>query len=208
MRSVWPPIALMLALLAAFTLPACGTVMPKTSTPASQEDAQAGFTRAEVHSFSAFALYWLGSSFHRRRLTAITRRHDAAVAAQKVRVNYVDFVYGDCAATDETGCPPPLEIQVWPACERSLSDYTLTPAGDPVPRRMTSVRGVPAAFFERGLRLELYTGDVTVVIFGLKKQSVLRAAAGLSAANALASGRTTLPQPVGGAMEGRLTCKT
>jgi hypothetical protein len=47
-----------------------------------------------------------------------------------------------------------------------------------------------------------------VVIFGLVKQTVLRAAAARRAANALASDRATLPQPVRGAMRGHLRCAT
>ena len=215
MRSFCP--AVVLALLAALILAACGTATSGMSTADSRDDwlatesrseGPAAFTHADAQAFSAFPLYWLGSSFDRLPLTAITRRNDAAIAEQDVRADYVGFVYGDCVATDETGCPPPLEVQVWPACQRALADYALTPAGDPVPHRMTRVRGVPAASFERGLRLELYTGDVTVVIFGLAKHSVLRAAAALHAANGLASDRATLPQPVRGAMQGHLRCAT
>jgi hypothetical protein len=206
MRSASSPVALVLALAA--LLAGCGTATPRTSATDSRSEGPEAFTTADARSFSSFPLYWLGRSFDRLPLTALTRRDDAALAGHNVRADYVGFVYGDCVATDETGCPPPLEVQVWPACERSLGDYTLTPAGDPVPHRMTSVRGVPAAFFERGLRLELYTGNVTVVIFGLSKQLVLRAAGALAAANALASDRATLPRPVRGAMSGRLPCKT
>jgi hypothetical protein len=215
MRSSCPPVVL--ALLAALMLAACGTATPGMSTADSRDDPSAtesrsegpsAFARADAHAFSAFPLYWLGGSFDRLPLIAITRRKDASIAGQDVRADYVGFVYGDCVATDETGCPPPLEVQVWPACERALADYALTPAGAPVPHRMTRVRGVPAASFERGLRLELYTGDVTVVIFGLVKKSVLRAAAALRAANDLASDRERLPQPVRGAMRGHLRCAT
>jgi hypothetical protein len=213
MRSFWSQAVL--TLLAALMLAACGTATPEKSKADSPDDRSAtesrsegpgAFTRADAHAFSAFPLYWLGGSFDRLPLSAITRRNDAALAGQDIRADYVGFVYGDCVATDETGCPPPLEVQVWPACQRALADYALTPAGDPVPHRMTRVRGVPAASFERGLRLELYTGDVTVVIFGLSRQSVLRAAAALHATNGLASDRATLPQPVRGAMQGHLRC--
>jgi hypothetical protein len=213
MRSSWPPVVL--ALIAAMVLAACGTATPGMRTADSRDHANASpsegpaaLTRAGAHAFSGFPLYWLGGSFDRLPLIAITRRKDASIAGQDVRADYVGFVYGECVATDETGCPPPLEVQVWPACERALADYALTPAGDPVPHRMTRVRGVPAASFERVLRLELYTGDVTVVIFGLVKKSVLRAAAALRAANDLASDRERLPQPVRGAMPGHLRCAT
>lgn len=161
---------------------------------------------AQVQSFDGFPLYWLGESFEGLPLTATTRRNDPPDTAQRVHANYVSFIYGDCAAADESGCAPPLEVQVWPACERSLADYALTPAGEPVPHLATVVRGVPAAYFENGLRLELYTGTVTVVVFGLDPGRLARAAAALRAANALASTRPVLPPPAVGATTGTLGC--
>ncbi|HLM92578.1 MAG TPA: hypothetical protein VK273_02075, partial [Gaiellaceae bacterium] len=100
----------MLAPLAALMLAGCGTATPVMSTADSQDDRSAtesrsegpaAFTRADAHAFSAFPLYWLGGSFDRLPLTAITRRNDAAIAGQDVRADYVGFVYGDCVATDE-----------------------------------------------------------------------------------------------------------
>jgi hypothetical protein len=97
-------------------------------------------------------------------------------------------------------------VQVWPACVRSPADYRLTPAAEPLPHEAVIVRGVPAAFFENGLRLELYTGKATVVIFGLERAQIQRAAAALRGANALASSAPILPPPARGALEGTLTC--
>jgi hypothetical protein len=157
--------------------------------------------------FSArFPLYALGESFEGLPLTAITSREDAPAAGERVPANYVGFIYGDCVARSEQGCPPPLEVQIWPACVRSLADYSLTPAGAPLPHESTMVRGVPAALFEEGLRLELYTGDVTIVVFGLERAQIQRAAAALRAANALASSAPMLPPPVAGAIAGTLRC--
>jgi hypothetical protein len=68
------------------------------------------------------------------------------------------------------------------------------------------VRGVPAAFFEEGLRLGLYTGEVTVVVFGLERARIERAAAALRAATPLASSARNLPPPAAGAMTGSLRC--
>lgn len=161
---------------------------------------------AGARSFSRFPLYWLGDSFERLPLKAITQRDEPLGRGEKVRADYVGFIYGDCAASGENGCPPPLEIQVWPACVRSLADYTLTPAGEPLAHEPTMVRGVPGAFFENGLRLELYTGNATVVIFGLDRAQIQRAAAALRAANALASPAPMLPPPARGAMNGTLAC--
>ncbi|MGH3043052.1 MAG: hypothetical protein ACRDNG_15190 [Gaiellaceae bacterium] len=45
------------------------------------------------------------------------------------------------------------------------------------------MRGVPAALFEGGHRLELYTGSLSVVLFGDGKAQLLRAAEALQAVN-------------------------
>jgi len=159
--------------------------------------------------FPDFPLYAVGESFEGRALTGMTRRVDARVAPDPRRANFVGFRYGDCTPTGpDAGCPAPLEIQVWPACERNLSSYSLTPFGDPLPHESLTVRGVPAAFFEEGQRLELYTGSVSVVLFGTGKEQLLRAAHELRGANASASVAADgdLPAPADGALEGRLPC--
>ncbi len=97
-------------------------------------------------------------------------------------VDDIDFVYGDCHATSEQGCAPPVEVQIWPACVRNLTMYA--PSGPaPLPRALlpvqATVRGVPAAFFEEFHRLELQTGISTIVIFGRGYDDVVRIAQGL-----------------------------
>jgi hypothetical protein len=158
--------------------------------------------------FPNFPLYAVGESFEGLALTGMTRRVEARTAPDPTRANFVGFRYGDCTPSGESGCPAPLEIQVWPACERNFSSYSLTPLGDPLPHERLTVRGAPAAFFEEGQRLELYTGSVTVVLFGQGKAQLLRAASELGGANA--SARTaadgSLPAPADGALEGRLAC--
>jgi hypothetical protein len=158
--------------------------------------------------FPDFALYSAGQSFEGLPLTGMTRRLEARVAPDPARANFVGFRYGDCTPTSDAGCPAPLEIQVWPACERNLSTYTLTPLGDPLPHEDASVRGVPAAFFEDGQRLEVYTGSVSVVLFGQGKAQLLRAADALHAVNPQGGVRTgeRLPAPAAGALEGKLSC--
>src|SRR5215211_4061253 len=59
------------------------------------------------------------------------------------------------------------------------SSWPLLSAGEPLPRESVTVRGVPAAYFENGLRLELYTGKATVMIFGPERAQIQRAAAAL-----------------------------
>lgn len=112
----------------------------------------------------------------------------------------------------EGGCAPPLQIQIWPACDRSLQDYYFNSTdGHPVVEyELTSVRGVPAARFADGM-MEIYTGNVTVVVFADEEALRREAIENLRGANALAGGISpgeNLPAPVAGAMSGELTCRS
>ena len=158
--------------------------------------------------FPDFPLYSPGQSLEGLPLTGMARRLEARVAPDTHRANFASFRYGDCTPGNDGGCPAPLEIQIWPACERNLSSYSLTPFGDPLPHERVTVRGVPAAFFEDGHRLELYTGSVSVVMFGEGKAQLLRAAEALQAVNTPdgPGPGEPLPAPAAGALEGRLEC--
>jgi hypothetical protein len=198
-----------LLLTVAATVAGAGVAFGRgAADPPGFDHAHAALAPADARAFDRFALYSVGDSFENLPLHAITRRDDAPHPAERVRADYVGFVYGDCVASDEQGCPPPLEIQVWPACERSIADYSLTPTGDPLPHESTFVRGAPAAWFEDGLRLEVYSGDVTVVVFGVDHAQIGRAAAALRAVNAAASQARMLPPPARGALAGTLACSS
>jgi hypothetical protein len=149
------------------------------------------FTLSDAESFSHYALYYAGPSVDGFPLTVV--QHDPGD---------VDFQYGSCSAGPDTGCPAPVEIQVAPACHRNLSMYR-DPYG-PQPRP-TRIRSVPAAFFEGGARLEIYTGRSTVVIFGAHER-VLRAARSLQGLNVPIAADAALPPPAKGALEGKLRC--
>jgi hypothetical protein len=153
------------------------------------------FDLEHARSFAEFPLYDAGDRVDGLALNAVLRRDDTA--------DFVSFVYGDCVARDDQGCAPPLEIQVWPACKRNLGLYTPSGPGMPVPER-TTVRGVPAAFFEDD-RLELQTGSSTVVVFAGSRARLLHVAAAL---RPLGAGRTStpLPAPEAGAVAGTVRC--
>ncbi|MDQ3992906.1 MAG: hypothetical protein M3229_04530 [Actinomycetota bacterium] len=161
-----------------------------------------------VRSFRAFPLYSLGDAHAGLPLTAITRRKDGGGAGYAA--DYVSFLYGSCVPAGGTGCPLPLEVQVWPACVRTLVHYRLTPFSDePLPHEPLSVRGVPAALVRESpalTRLELYTGRVTVVVFGAQPPQLLAAAAALRGVNVSAVPGEPLPPPVAGALAGKLDC--
>jgi hypothetical protein len=144
----------------------------------------------------AFAHYWLGPSFEGLPLRYRDFHCSGASTDSYVvmRTNFSSVIYGDCDASDG-GCAPPLEIQTWPACDRSFADYDFSPLFFPKPR-LRRLRGVPSARFKGGdERLELYTGDVTVAIWGDGAGRVARAAEAL---------RTTPQSPVSVAPNGPL----
>jgi hypothetical protein len=170
------------------------------------------FNAETVRTFSDFPLYSLGPQFEGLPLTAIVRvnrelarKARAGFGVPDNRTNHVTFVYGTCGG----GCVPPLQVQIWPACDRTLQDYYFNvPGGGPSrPYETATIRGVPAAKFED--MLEIYSGTVTIVIFGDSAEQQERAAQKLVSANVLAgsvSAGEPLPAPVAGAMEGKLQC--
>jgi hypothetical protein len=122
-----------------------------------------------------------------------------------------EISYGDCHATPGNACDLPLTVQSWPACERNLSLYDRY-AGpvDAQPPQHTdlTIRGVPAASFNDGEWLEVYTGDTTIVIFGQSEQ-LQEAAANSLVGNDDGDKVTSseaLPAPDPGATSGQLSC--
>jgi hypothetical protein len=117
---------------------------------------RSSFSLEQARAFNEFPVYNAGDDADGFPLTAVLRRADKA--------NYVSFIYGDCFASGDSPCAPPAEVQVWPACVRNLAQYDTNVPGTPIPEPVT-IRGVPAAFFEDGQRLEIHTGRALVVVF-------------------------------------------
>lgn len=172
-----------------------------------------------------FAVHTLGARFAGLEQTDTLRRCDRpellprGVVAQTsagdrhaIRANFASVFYGACKARSDSGCAPPLEIQTWPACERSYGSY----AGGRPPR--IRIRGTSAAVFDGGTRIELYTARVTVVVFGDRPSLVRRAASAVVPVAAgsrfpprpaAASGaKRRLARPARGAIAGRLACRS
>lgn len=156
---------------------------------------------------AATPLYSPGKSIYGLRLAAVRRVCSAPEPTSSeaaggqidpdslTRSNYTTFLYGDCHATSDQGCALPLEVQVWPACERNPASFArdggagptvgerdLGPderGEDPTLIDRTTVRGVPVDIYKEpvsqdgaGLgatdepaRVELSVGDSTVVVF-------------------------------------------
>jgi hypothetical protein len=155
-----------------------------------------------------FQVYFLGKQFEKLTVTRRLRRLDKRTAPQEYRANYVSYIYGTCALDGDAGCAPPIEVQNWPTCERNPTTYRLTPKGDPVPHTNLTIRGAPAALFEDGLRLEIYTGRTTVVIFGNDAAQVRRATDVLQSVDGTIKPRQKLPPPDPGAIDGKIKCSS
>jgi hypothetical protein len=144
------------ALLGVAALAACGGAADEVPPLAGD------LTLEQARAFEEFPLVYAGERVDGLPLVAIVRRDDTA--------DYVSFVYGDCRpSSPDGGCAPPAEIQVWPAGRRNLRSYDASRGGSGPPE-LTTIRGSPAAFFDAETRLELYTAQVTVVLFARSRE--------------------------------------
>lgn len=156
-------------------------------------------------------------------LSETVRRCDSDVPARE-SANYVSYIYGDCDIGEGAdSCQPPLEIQSWPACERSMADYSFE--GRPLPhRRLPKQHGAEVVEFELpiepgGNRIEVYTRSVTVVIFSIDGD-LARKAVGLLRSQEKGTPPATdeetleggpperLAPPTEGSMDGVLSCRS
>jgi hypothetical protein len=146
-------------ILVVATLAACGGAAEELAPLAGD------LTLEQARAFEEFPLVYAGERVDGLPLVAIVRRDDTA--------DYVSFVYGDCRpSSPEGGCAPPAEVQVWPAARRSLGAYHTSRGGTAPAPELTRIRGSPAAFFDAGTRLELYTAQLTVVLFARSRERV------------------------------------
>jgi hypothetical protein len=155
------------------------------------------FSVAQARALREFPVYSAGDSVDGYPLVAVLRNVGGGS-------NFVSFIYGDCVASGERGCAPPAEVQVWPACVRNISLYDpeLSPAFE-----RSEVRGAPAFVFEEGHRLEIQTGESTVVVFGKSPELVDHVATRLRGVNLPVQAAERLPAAAQGALEGKLACR-
>ena len=153
-------------------------------------------------------------------MTAAVRRCDFATPAYEEPANRLTYSYGTCEIeAGETGCAPPLEVQTWPACQRSLADYSFE--GEPIPHRLIGrLGGAKVVEFDFLVenRIEVYAKSSTVVIFadspGLAREAVSRLTPQMRGTPP-ATRRDELQKqppgalepPVDGATEGELKCQ-
>lgn len=104
-------------------------------------------------------------------------------------------------AVEDEGCAAPVVVQSWPQCDRGPTAYehtypdpddlfagsfgqfeeetevpTGSSAGGETPITLESNPSLPADSFDEGTRIELYTGQTTIVVFSQETSRALRAA--------------------------------
>jgi hypothetical protein len=141
---------------------------------------------AEAESFPYFRIYWVGPRFESRPLVAAD--------GQKGYISsFGDSVYyGDCIHSKGVfgGGSCSLPLQVTTVIYRLHVNTALGP------QRNTVIRGVPAAIYDEGRSIELYSGRVTIDVFSDSFAHAYRAALELRPLNAPGSASGNLPRPV------------
>ena len=158
------------------------------------------FTLAEAKDFDRFELLYPGSYAAGLSLVAVNRV-SGPIEQPGVQPDRVSFLYGTCTARVGHGCMPPLQIQIWNACERYQALYPFEPD------ESLEVRGAPAAFYEDHARLEIYSGMATIVIFGKNREQLLAVGRSLKGLNRIIAPSDKLPSPSQGVRDGTLECQ-
>lgn len=158
------------------------------------------FTLAEAKDFDRFELFYPGASTAGLSLVAVNRV-TGPIEEPGVQPDRVSFLYGTCTARVGHGCMPPLQIQVWNACERYQALYPFEAD------ESLQVRGAPAAFYEDHARLEIYSGMATIVIFGKNREQLLAVGRSLKGLNRPITQSEELPSPAQGVRDGTLECQ-
>lgn len=168
-----------------------------------------------------FEIFSAGGEVNGIPLNQLVRRCEESVPADELPANYTSYVYGHCEVpAGSIDCEPPLEIQSFPACQRSLADYTFE--GKPLPyTELPSIDGarVVEIDFQFDQRIEVYTGSTTIVIYAANPALAQAALASLRSQQAGETPVTSpsalekespggLGPPVKGATEGELSCQS
>ncbi len=163
-------------------------------------------TLADAQAFDAYPLYYSGPEVAGLSLEAVvqgwaTNRHAREQGRRRI---YWTFIYGDCTPPpSEGGCAPPLEVQVWSACVRSVSPIKVRK------HHLYEFRGAKAT--GGGGRyevspMEIFTGRTTIIVFGNEKPLVKTAARGLREVHEVQAA-SRLPPPAPGSLKEELPCQ-
>jgi hypothetical protein len=200
-RNVGPKVAVVLAVFPVAAIALAFVSLGGADSP-NQLPPKSNFSLEHARAVSDRPVYYAGDRVDGLPLVAVLRRNDTA--------DFMSFVYGDCLVSGPTGCAPPVEVQVWHACKRHFGLYNQPIPGTPIPEapipELKTVRGVPAAVFEDGLRLEIHTGKSLIVIFADSRERTEQVANALEGLNVGISKGAQLTKPAAGAVEGKLPC--
>lgn len=168
-----------------------------------------------------FEIFSAGPEVDGIPLTQVSRRCDESALADELPANFVSYIYGTCEIPEgQSGCAPPLEIQSFPACQRSYADYSFE--GKPLPyRELPRIDGaqVVKIAFQFDQRIEVYTGSTTIVVYAANPAVAEAALESLRSqlAGAVPAARPQelaeehpggLVPPTPGATEGELPCRS
>lgn len=157
-------------LLLAVLLGGCGADEPERADPAQARAAQ----RAAGHT-----LYWAGSSLSGLPLTGVLRGPPRTT-----------FIYGSCdPGGSDTGCAPPLEIQISSICDANALVLDIRP------RATRRARGVPVRDYGEAGRLALDVGTSYVTVSSARASLESAAIAALRTVGGLRRGGAALPAP-------------
>jgi hypothetical protein len=166
-----------IAIVLAAVLAGCGNAKPRRIGAAELAGAQ---------TFPYYTLYWVGPSFEHHPVTA-------ADGVEAYKPSTGDSVYyGDClpgnGVLGSKGCLLPLKV--------TTSIYALHSNVELGSQRNTIIRGVPAAIFEAGRAIELYTGRLAIDLYASTSARAYAAAQLLRPLNTAGSSTGPLPLPV------------
>jgi hypothetical protein len=141
---------------------------------------------AEAQTFPYFPVYWTGPRFGSYPLAAADGRKSYSSAIGD------SIYYGDCvagkSALGESGCELPLQV--------TTVIYRMASTASLGPHRNALLRGVPAAIFDDGRSIQLYSGRLAINVFSSSPAEALRAVRRLRPLNAPGSASRPLPPPV------------
>jgi hypothetical protein len=166
-----------------------GTIVPgQVASADTQYEPGEGVARASK--FGEFPVHFGGEEVAGFPLVAV-------LGGRNLRKTTWSFIYGDCdPPAGEGGCPSPLEIQTASTCTRYRDVY---------PGEQTSFRFRGAeASRNAGADFEIYTGRVTISIFG--EPELVRSAARIVRPVAHEDPERLRP-PVEGSLTGDLRCQ-
>ncbi len=141
---------------------------------------------SEAQTFPYYRIYWVGSRFEDQSLVAVDGR-------KSYNSSVGDSVYyGDCISDKSLfgsgSCTLPLRVATL-----IYKRHDNQPLGA---QRNILIRGVPAAVYDEGRSLELYSGRVAIDVFSDTFASARAAALSLRPINARGSASEPLPPPV------------